>query len=138
MTAAAVRVSGIGVTSADAKLRQILRVDALACAASGVVAAVAASGVADLLGTERTGWVRAVGVFLVVYAADLLLVARATRPTTVRRGAVVSAVGDAVWVAGTVALIAAGAFGGVGIAVVAALGAVVAALGVVKTTTLRD
>ena len=131
-------LSGLETTTSSDRLRTLLHIDAVACAAAGLVAAVAADPVADLLGTERVGIVRGVGVFLVVYAIDLLLLARVRRDTLLRTGTAATAVGDALWVAATLGLVVAGAFDPAGVAAVLALGAVVAGLGVAKTATLRQ
>jgi hypothetical protein len=53
------------------------------------------------------------------------------------RGGAATAVGDGVWVAATVSLVIAGVFSGVGIAVMSAMGVVVAALGTAKVDAIR-
>ncbi|MBA2282541.1 MAG: hypothetical protein H0W25_15120, partial [Acidimicrobiia bacterium] len=58
-------------------LRAVLAANALTSLAAGVAAAVAPAWAADRLGVDVDGWVRAVGVFLIVFAVDVALVARA-------------------------------------------------------------
>ena len=128
----------VAAATATDRLRTLLHIDAVACAGTGLAAAVAADPVADLLGTTRVGIVRGVGVFLVVYALDLLLLSRVGRDTVLRTGTALTAVGDGLWVAATLGLIVAGAFEAAGVAAVLAVGTVVAALGVTKTATLRQ
>jgi hypothetical protein len=116
-------------------LRALLRLDAIACAASGAVAVLAASPVADLVGVDTTGWVRGIGAFLVVYGAALAVAAVAPL-AVVRAVASTSAAGDALWVAATLVLVATGAFSAAGVVVVLAMAAVVATLGVLKARAL--
>jgi hypothetical protein len=79
-------------------LRLALRLDAAASGALGVVSLVAAPAVADLLGTGA-GTYRAVGAFLVVYAAGL--VALAALRSIPRPGAWTVVVGNLAWAVGT-------------------------------------
>jgi hypothetical protein len=118
------------------RLRALLLIDAAACSASGAVAIAAPGPVADLLGVESHAWVRGIGVFLVVYGLALWSLTRARRSIAVRGGAA-SAVGDGIWVVASVALVIAGVFSGVGIAVMSAMGLVVAALGTAKVDAIR-
>ena len=119
------------------RLRTLLTIDGAMCLASGAVAVVGAGPIADLLGVESSGAVRAVGLFLLVYGLDLLLLAR-WRGTLAERGAAATAVGDALWVASTIVLVASGAFSGGGVLVMLAMAVPVAALGITKTASLRE
>jgi hypothetical protein len=62
-----------GLLSTPARLLQL---DGALCAAMGAAMAVAAGPVSDLLGTDATGVVRAVGIALVAYAVALFASAR--------------------------------------------------------------
>lgn len=115
--------------------RTILQLDAATCATSGLVAAIGASPVADLLDVGG-GWVLGTGVFLLVYAAGLWGFARST-PRVQRQGAVLTAVGDALWVTASVALVVTGTFSAAGNAIVLAVATVVAAIGMAKLSILR-
>lgn len=116
-------------------LRLLLRVDAALCAATGLLAALAAGPLADLLGTSSTA-VRVVGVALVVWALDLALLARASA-RVVRRTAVAAGVGNLAWEVASIALVAAGAFSAVGAVVVLLVAAVVGGLGLLQLRALR-
>jgi hypothetical protein len=117
-------------------VRSLLTIDALLCAVSGVIALAAAGPVADLLGVDARGWVSGVGVFLLFYAADLWFLSR-SRETVARRGAAVTAIGDALWVAGTAVLIAAGVLSAAGVTTMVIVALPVGALGVAKAVALR-
>jgi hypothetical protein len=108
-------------TTAEGRLRAVLAANAVTSAAAGAVALAAGGWVADLMDVSTVGLVRLVGAALLVFAADVLLVARAA-PVRLRTGAALVSAADATWVAATVALIAAGAFGGTGVAVAAVMG----------------
>lgn len=136
MTSAATPFTASPARTGHARLRNLFLFDAATCAATGLVAITAAGPVADLLGVDSHAWVRGVGAFLVVYSVSLWSLSRAPRATAVL-GAVATAVGDGVWVAVTVALAIAGAFSGAGIAVMSAVGVVVAALGTAKFDAIR-
>ena len=119
------------------RVRMLLRVDAALCAGTGLLAAVAAAPVADLLGPDvPTGVVRVVGIALVAYALDLLLVSRAAarwqRPMALAAG-----VGNVVWELVTVLLVALGAFSVLGAVVALAVAAVVGGLGVLQLRAAR-
>ena len=82
-------------------LRLALRLDAAASGALGVLSLAAAPGLSDLLGTG-TGALRAIGAFLVGYAAGLVTLA-AIRDIP-RPGAWTVVVGNVAWAVGTGAL----------------------------------
>lgn len=116
-------------------LPALLRADAALCAALGLLCALAARPVADLLGPDvATTVVRWLGVALVVYAVDLALLSRTrwSRPALLAAG-----VGNLAWEVATVVLVALGAFS-VGGAVTALLvAAVVGGLGLVQLRAVR-
>jgi hypothetical protein len=118
-------------TTAERQLRAVLALNAATSAAAGLVALVAGGWVADLLDVSTVGIVRLVGAALVVFALDVALVARAT-PARLRRGAALVSAADAAWVVATVVLVAAGAFGGAGVAVAAVMGVGVADFGALQ------
>lgn len=103
------------------RLRAVLGVNALVSGLAGLAAAVAAEPVADLLGTGHTAIVRAVGIGLVLFAADLVIL-RATSRRWLVAGSKVVAVADAGWSLGTVAVALSGALDPLGVAVVLATG----------------
>lgn len=113
-------------TTATARpLRSALRLDAVASGALGVLGVAAAPLLADLLGPPAPVLV-GVGVFLVVFAAGLLVLA--ARPAPDRRAVGAVVVGNSAWVvAGVVAVVAAReTLTGLGVAVVLAQAAAVA------------
>jgi hypothetical protein len=111
------------------RLRTLLRLNASFSAIAGAVAATAAGPVARALDVDGVWIVRAVGVGLVAYAADLLVVAALGHR---RLGPVARAVAvaDAAWVVGTAGLVAAGAVSGEGAMLLGLLAVPVAALAV--------
>ncbi len=112
-------------------LRTVLRIDAATCAGTGLLLAAAAGPLDEVLGTGRPGIVRAVGVFLLAYAADLVLLARGCT-SRLRQLVPVTVAADGAWVLGTAAGIALGWFEPLGVALAAGAAAVVAALAVAK------
>ena len=66
--------------TAERRLRLLLGIDAAVTGLSGLIALADPDGVADVLGVDATGWVRLVGVVLVLLAVDLALVVRASAP----------------------------------------------------------
>jgi hypothetical protein len=117
-------------------LRTLLRVDAVLCAATGVVALTAATAVADVLGPDvPTSAVRAVGLALVVWAVDVALLSRA-RGRLLRRGAVAVAAVNVAWEVAT-RLVVAGAFSLGGGVLALAVAAVVGGLGLLQLRAVR-
>ncbi|RBY76424.1 hypothetical protein DQ238_17185 [Geodermatophilus sp. TF02-6] len=84
-------------------LRAALRLDAGVSGLNGAAYLLAAAPLADLLGLPP-GWLRGTGVFLLVFAAAVWLVADRPAPPAVRT--VVAA--NALWSAGSVVVVAAG------------------------------
>jgi hypothetical protein len=115
--------------------RGILLIDAVTCASAGLITAAASSAVADLLDAEQPP-VLGTGLFLLGYTIGLLAFARSCARVQ-RQGLAVTAVGDALWVLASVALVIAGTFSAAGNAVVLAVALVVAAIGVTKVAALR-
>lgn len=112
-----------------ARLRMLLRIDSVICLGGGGAMAVFAEPLADTLGTGHATVLRAFGIGLVLAARG--------GDRVVAIAGVETAIADAGWVLGTVALIVLGAFSTSG-AVIAALAALpVAWLGVSKTLARR-
>lgn len=119
------------------RLRSLLRMDGALCAATGLVAAVAAGPVADLLGPDvSTTVVRIVGIALVLYALDLGVTSRAAARWQ-RPAALAAGIGNVAWVLATVVLVALGAFSTVGAVVALLVAAVVGELGVLQLRAAR-
>ncbi|WP_218030294.1 hypothetical protein [Pseudonocardia hydrocarbonoxydans] len=106
-------------------LRRALRLDAAASGALGVAALAAAPALAGLLGPP-TPVLLGVGAFLALFAAGLLVLA--ARPAIPRPAAWTVVLGNAGWVAASVAtaVLAAPVLTGLGVAVVLAQAAAVA------------
>ena len=125
------------VPAAAAPLRRLLRVDAALCAVTGAVAAAAPAAVADLLGPDvGTTVVRVVGIALLVYALDLVLVSSAADRWQ-RPAALVAGVGNVAWEVATVVLVALGAFSVLGAVVALGVAAVVGGLGLLQLRAAR-
>lgn len=118
-------------------LAALLRVDALLCGATGLLAAAVPAAVADALGPDvPVAAVRWVGVALAVWAVDAALLARASR-RVLRRTALAAGVANLAWELATVVLVAPGAFSAVGAGLSLAVAAVVGGLGVLQLRELR-
>ena len=113
----------------------LLQLDGALCAAMGAVMAVAAGPVSDLLGTDETGMVRAVGIALVAYAVALFASARSrwSRPVLTAAG-----IGNIGWELGSLAVAALADLSTTGRVLVAAQGVVVGVLAVVQLRARRD
>lgn len=123
--------------TAEARLRTLLRVDAAVCAVTGLVAAAAAPAVADLLGPDvGTTVVRVVGIALVVWALDAVLLAR-TSGRLLRGTVTAAAWGNAAWEVATVVLVVLGAFSVTGAVVALLVAAVAGGLGLLQLRALR-
>ena len=121
----------------DARLRTLLRVDAALCAGTGAVAAAAPSAVAALLGPDvPAAVVRVVAIALVVWALDVLLLAR-TRGRALTSAVLVAAAGGLAWEVATVVLVAVGAFSVAGAVVALVVAAVVGGLGLLQLRATR-
>lgn len=92
----------------DTWLRKLLRLNAAFSATTGIVGLAAPGRVARTLGVDATWVIRALGVGLVLYAVDLLVVATLRHRRLVPLGRAASAA-DAAWVAGTGVVVATGA-----------------------------
>ena len=118
-------------------LAALLRLDAVLCGVTGLLAAAAPAAVADVLGPDvPTAVVRWVGVALAVWAVDAALLAR-TSGRVLRRTALAAGVATLVWEGATVVLVALGAFSVAGAGVALAVGAVVGGLGLLQLRALR-
>jgi hypothetical protein len=92
----------------------------------GVAMAAAAGPVGDLLGTDATGVVRAVGITLVLYAVVLAVSARSRRAATVL---IAAGVGNLGWEVASLAVAALAELSTAGRVLVVAQGLAVGALG---------
>ena len=117
--------------AALADLRQVVRLDIGVCAASGVALVAGARPLADLAGLAGGGETAAVGGFLLVLAAGLVLLARASARTLVQL-VPWSAEGDLAWAAASALVAGTVSMNGTGRALVLAQGVIVAGVGVAK------
>jgi hypothetical protein len=120
-------------------LRRSLQLDGVATGLTGGILLVAAQPLSALLGIPAPGMARAVGAFLVVFAAALLW--HASRTTLSRGEALLTVVLNATWVAGSVAVLVAGPLtllGNLAVAVVAAAVLVFAVLEAAGLRRLRE
>ncbi|MGI9644947.1 MAG: hypothetical protein ACR2O6_06525 [Ilumatobacteraceae bacterium] len=105
---------------AERRLRRVLAANATTSIVAGAAMAIAAGSIDDLLGTGHAGWVRIVGIAVVLFGVDVAWLARRPRQDLVRFTPVVIAA-DAVWVVLSVATLLLGWFDGAGIAAVIAM-----------------
>lgn len=125
------------VTTDTSRPRRLLRVDAALCAATGLVAAVAAPAVSELLGPDvPTRLVRVVGLALVLYALDLAVVSRGADRWQ-QPAVLVAGIGSIAWEVATIVLVLLGAFSVPGAVVALALAAAVGLLGVLQVRAAR-
>ncbi len=116
------------------RTRPLLQLDGALCAAMGGALALATGPAADLLGTDATGVVRAVGIALAVYGVALVAGAGTGRA----RGLLLAAgAGNLGWEVASLAGAALAELSTVGRLVVAAQGLVVGALGLVQLRAAR-
>lgn len=111
--------------------RRALLLDAAASGASGLLATAGAGLLAEPLGIP-TGWLLGLGIFMLLYAADLWLTARAL-PRSLRHVRLFG-FGNLGWVAASVAVVAFGAWSltGLGVTVVLLQAAAVAGFAVMQ------
>ena len=91
------------VSPAKQFLAQVIRADALYCAAGGVGALVLAGPISRWLGLTGTGYVLGLGVVLLLYAAELFWLTRAGQASTALGWATV--VMNMLWIDGTILLL---------------------------------
>ena len=125
-----------GHTSPDGRLRLLLRTNATTSGIGGVIAAAAPGPLDDLLGTGQPGWVRLVGIGLVLFAAVVIATARLD---VGRMRNVVPAIsaGDISWVVGSVAAIALGWFSTGGAVIIGVVALMVGTFGAMQLVLLR-
>lgn len=115
----------------ERRLRGVLLANAATSALAGSIAALAPVRLDGLLGTGHPGWVRVVGIGLVVFAVEVLLVARSGR-ARLDSGTRLIVVADAAWVVATVVTIALGWYSTAGAVAVGVAGVGVADFAVVQ------
>lgn len=116
----------------EPRLRAILRIDAALCIVTGLIGAIGAAPIARLLDTKATVLVGVGAGALAAYGVGLAA-ASARSASVVLAAARLSAVGDAAWVSGSVALVVASAVAPVFLL----LSLPVSALGLAKAGELR-
>lgn len=100
-------------------LRNVFRLNGSTSLIAGLVAAAIPGTVAGLLGVDHPGWVRLVGLGLIVFAVDVVVLA-GTRTSRLARWAPLVIVADIAWVLGSAVTIGVGAFSVLGTTMVAA------------------
>jgi len=110
---------------AERRLRGVLLANAATSALAGSVASLAPVRLDDLLGTGHPGLLRAVGIGLVAFAVEVLLVARSGR-ARLDSGTRLIVVADAAWVVATAVTIAVGWYAPTGAVVMGVAGVGVA------------
>lgn len=113
---------------------RLLQLDGVLCASMGAAMAVAAGAVSDLLGTDATGVVRAVGIALVVYAVALVAGARSRWSARVLKAAGIGNIG---WEVGSLAVAVLADLSTTGRVLVAAQGLAVGMLAVLQLRASR-
>lgn len=123
-------------TDAEPVLRRVLALNATTSGLGGLTAIILGGPIGDLLGVDRTGWIRLVGAGLVAFSAFVLVTARSSTRVLRAETPVISA-GDAAWGVGTVVTITFGWYSATGAMVMAVVGAAVGALGVTQMVLVR-
>ena len=113
---------------------RLLQLDGVLCAAMGTAMGAAAGPVSELLGTDATAVVRAVGIALALYGVGLLASARSSRAPQILAAAGISNVG---WELGSLAVAGLADLSTTGRVLVAAQGLAVGALAVVQLRASR-
>ncbi len=113
---------------------RLLQLDGVLCATMGAAMALAAGPVCDLLGTDATGVVRAVGIALVAYAVALAVGAQSRWSVRILGAAGIANIG---WTVGSLAVAAAADLSPIGRVLVAAQGLVVGLLAVAQLRASR-
>lgn len=108
----------------EAKLRRVLRLNAVNCIVSGTTMAVAAGPIDKLLDTGHPGWIRLVGLGLLPFAA-LCWWAAAGPVERLRSETPLIIAGDIAWVVASIVTVLLGWYSGGGIVAVLAMAAVV-------------
>lgn len=108
----------------EAKLRRVLRLNAINCIVSGTAMAVAAGPIDELLDTGHPGWIRIVGLGLLPFAA-LCLWAAAGPVERLRKETPSIIAGDVAWVVASIVTVLLGWYSGGGIVAVLAMAVVV-------------
>jgi hypothetical protein len=114
--------------SPTARLRFVLRVNAVSSLIAGIVGLAAAPWVSGRLGIDHVLLTRLISVGLIVFAIEVFLLARACEDRLLSGTALVSA-SDFVWVVGTVVVLATGVLSATGTVVAVILGLAVADFG---------
>lgn len=122
--------------SAAQRLRNTLRVNALASTVGGLVCATAGGWTSTVLGTGHAGLVRLIGLGLIVFAVEVAVVAGA-RVSRLNRWAPVVSVADALWVGTTIVAVGADWFSTVGVLIVGVVAVMVGAFGVAQLRAWR-
>ena len=112
-------------TLAEAPLRLVLRINAASSIVVGALMAAAPETVDDVLGTGRPGWIRLVGLGLVVFAVFVGWLST-TSPKMMEKLVPQVALGDIGWVVGSVVTVLVGWYSGGGNVVVLAMAVAVA------------
>lgn len=114
-----------GSATPERRLRLVLAANATMSIVFGLIGAIGAGGVADLLGVDQVWLVRLVSVGLILFGIDVALTARAAThrlPT----GALLVSIADWSWVAATVVVVALGLLSTASVVIMGIVGLAVA------------
>lgn len=120
----------------DRRLRTVLRVNAGTSLLSGLIMAAAPGMVDDVLDTGHPGWVRVVGIGLLLFAIDVA-VASTIKRTSMLAATRMIIVGDIAWVLASVVTVLLGWYSGLGIVAVLAVAAMVDTFAVLQWRAMR-
>lgn len=123
-------------SSAESRLRIVLRANAVNSVAFGILLATIPDTVDRLLDTGHPGWLRVVGLGLVAFAAGCAWLS-ATSLATLRRLTPHVIAGDIAWVVASVVTVLLGWYSGGGVVAVLTLAAVVDAFAVLQWSAWR-
>ncbi|MEM7324604.1 MAG: hypothetical protein AAF531_16055 [Actinomycetota bacterium] len=117
-------------------LRNTLRVNALSSASTGLFGLVFAGTAGDLIGVDQEWLIRVIGGGLVLFAAAVLLLSRADRPTLIAGTPGIS-LGDFGWVVASAVVIGLGWLSTRGAVIMGLIAAGVFGFGLVQTLARR-
>ena len=118
------------------RLRRILRANAVSSIISGAVMTAVPVTVDDLLDTGHPGWIRLVGIGLILFALNVAFASTLDRRKLAAAAPVIIA-GDISWVIGSIVTVLFGWYSGGGIVAVLAVAAMVDTFAVLQWSALR-
>lgn len=124
------------VTDPIVQLRIVLRANATTSGLAGLTALVAGERIGQWLDTANSGWVRAIGAGLVLFALAVIALSRSNEQH-LRRWVPIVSVADLSWVAASIATIIAGWYSASGAVIIGVIAAIVGSFALTQMKLLR-